>query len=188
MNWVRHGGSTTFETKSSYCRVARQGLLCYTAVARLSFRRRATAVLKSDLIRSTQFGTAVARSLKRALFLVGILFSQEKVPHMCLKINCSVKTPCYMPSIAVARSGLLAPGRNHSPDEGHRFQWVRVLSLPVFIVTKTVAKHFNLTFQMSREEKSDVKFVKLWIGWHIQKDQERTSWKKPPYQKSASSC
>ena len=112
----------TCKTKSSYCRVARQGLLCYTAVARLSFRRRATAVLKSDLIRSTQFGTAVARSLKRALFLVGILFSQEKVPHMCLKINCSVKTPCYMPSIAVARSGLLVPGRSHSPDEGHRFQ------------------------------------------------------------------
>ena len=26
MNWVRHSGSTTFETKSSYCRVARQGL------------------------------------------------------------------------------------------------------------------------------------------------------------------
>ena len=26
MNWVRYGGSATFETKSSYCRVARQGL------------------------------------------------------------------------------------------------------------------------------------------------------------------
>ena len=26
MNWVRHSVSTTFETKSSYCRVARQGL------------------------------------------------------------------------------------------------------------------------------------------------------------------
>ena len=26
MNWIRHSVSTTFETKSSYCRVARQGL------------------------------------------------------------------------------------------------------------------------------------------------------------------
>ena len=57
----------TFETKSSYCRVARQGLPCYTAVARLGFKRRATAVLKSNLIRSIEFGTAVARRLKRAL-------------------------------------------------------------------------------------------------------------------------
>ena len=62
MNWVRHGGSTTFETKSSYCRVARQGLPCYTAVARLGFKRRATAVLKSNLIRhgsSTTFDTGL---------------------------------------------------------------------------------------------------------------------------------
>ena len=55
MNWVRHGGSTTFETKSCSCRVARQA------------KRRATAVLKSNLIRATEFGTAVARRLKRAL-------------------------------------------------------------------------------------------------------------------------
>ena len=34
MNRVRHGGSTKFETKSSYCRIARQGLPCYTVVAR----------------------------------------------------------------------------------------------------------------------------------------------------------
>ena len=67
MNWARHGGSTTFETKSSYCRVAQQGLPCYTAVARIGFKRRATAVLKSNLIRSIEFGTAVARRLKRAL-------------------------------------------------------------------------------------------------------------------------
>ena len=60
-------GSTTFEAKSSYCRVARQGLPCYTAVAaRLGFKRRATALLKSNLIRSIEFGTAVARRLKRA--------------------------------------------------------------------------------------------------------------------------
>ena len=39
-----YGGSTTFETKSSYCRVARQGMPCHTAVARLGFKRRATAV------------------------------------------------------------------------------------------------------------------------------------------------
>ena len=56
MNCVRHGGSTTFETKSSYCRVARLG-----------FKRRATALLKSNLIRAIEFGTAVARRLKRAL-------------------------------------------------------------------------------------------------------------------------
>ena len=61
-----HGGSRTFETKSSYCFVAQQGLPCYTAVARLDFKRRATAVLKSNLIRSIEFGTAVAQRLKRA--------------------------------------------------------------------------------------------------------------------------
>ena len=47
--------------------VARQGLLCYTAVARLGFKRRTTAVLKSNLIRSIELGTAVARCLKQAL-------------------------------------------------------------------------------------------------------------------------
>ena len=52
MNLVRHDSSATFETKSSYCRVARQALPCYTAVARLGFKRRATALLKSNLIRS----------------------------------------------------------------------------------------------------------------------------------------
>ena len=40
-----------------------------TTVARLGFKRRATAVLKSDLIRSAEFGTALARSLKRALLV-----------------------------------------------------------------------------------------------------------------------
>ena len=75
-------GSTTFETKSSYCRVARQGLPCYTAVAaRLRFKRRATAVLKSNLIRSIEFGTAVARHLKRAQgrFLVGFFLTRFPV-------------------------------------------------------------------------------------------------------------
>ena len=57
----------TFETKSSCCRVARQRVPCYRAVARLGFKRRATAVLKSNLIRSIAFGTAVARRLKQAL-------------------------------------------------------------------------------------------------------------------------
>ena len=55
-----------FETKSSYCLVARQGLPCYTAVARLGFKHRATAVLKSNLIPAIEFGTAAARRLKRA--------------------------------------------------------------------------------------------------------------------------
>ena len=54
--------STTFEhveTMSSCCRVARQGFPCYTAAARLGFKPRASAVLKSKIIRSTEFGTAV---------------------------------------------------------------------------------------------------------------------------------
>ena len=38
----------------------------YTAVAGLGFTHRATAVLKSNLIRSIEFSTAVARHLKRA--------------------------------------------------------------------------------------------------------------------------
>ena len=49
--FIRHGSSATFETKSSYCRVKRQSLPCYTAVARLGVKSRATAVLKSNLIR-----------------------------------------------------------------------------------------------------------------------------------------
>ena len=40
-----------------------------TTVARLGFKRRATAVLKSNLIRSVEFGTAIARRLKRALLV-----------------------------------------------------------------------------------------------------------------------
>ena len=44
-----------------------QGLPCYTAVARLGFTRHTTAVLKSNLIQSIEFGTAVARRLKQAL-------------------------------------------------------------------------------------------------------------------------
>ena len=44
-----------------------------TTVARLGFKRRATAVLKSNLIRSIEFGKAVARLLKRALLGSGIL-------------------------------------------------------------------------------------------------------------------
>ena len=49
MNLIRlkHGSSVTFETKSCYCRVAQQALPCYTAVARLGFKRRATAVPNS---------------------------------------------------------------------------------------------------------------------------------------------
>ena len=41
---LQRGSSATFEIKSGYCRVARQGLLCYTVVAWLGFKRHATAV------------------------------------------------------------------------------------------------------------------------------------------------
>ena len=56
----------TFETKSSYCCVAQQGLPCYKAVTQLGFKYRATVVLKSNLIRSIEFGSAVTRRLKQA--------------------------------------------------------------------------------------------------------------------------
>ena len=59
-----------FEIKSSCRRVARQCLQCYTAVARLGFRLPATAVLRSNLFRSVEFGTAVSRRLKRALSIL----------------------------------------------------------------------------------------------------------------------
>ena len=55
------------ETKSNYCRVARQALPCYTAVARLGFKRR-TAKVEFNSIR-IEFGTVVARPLKQALEL-----------------------------------------------------------------------------------------------------------------------
>ena len=70
MNWVWHGGSMTFETTLSYCCVAQQGSPCYTAVAQLGFKCHATAVLKSNLIRSIEFSTAVARRFKRALSIL----------------------------------------------------------------------------------------------------------------------
>ena len=41
--------------------------MLYTTVVRFGFKRRATAELKSNFIRSIEFGTAVARRLKRAL-------------------------------------------------------------------------------------------------------------------------
>ena len=34
---------------------------------------------------------------------------------MCLKINCSVKTPLHKPSMGVARSGLWAPNISEFP-------------------------------------------------------------------------
>ena len=61
-----HSGSTKFEGKSSYCRVARLG-----------FRRRTTAVLKSN---SIEFGTAVARRLKRACMFHCIVFRLSPPP------------------------------------------------------------------------------------------------------------
>ena len=39
----------------------------------------------------------------------GLPFLWEKSSKMCLKINRSVKTPCYSPSTGVARSRLWAP-------------------------------------------------------------------------------
>ena len=74
MNWVRYSSSTTFETKSTYCLVALQGLPCFTVVARLGFKRRTTAVLKANLIWSIEFGTAVARCVKQALYIINVAF------------------------------------------------------------------------------------------------------------------
>ena len=70
----------TFETKSSCYRVARQRVRCYRAVARLGFKRRTTAVLKSNLIRSIEFDTAVARRLKRALAIFPLFISCYSKP------------------------------------------------------------------------------------------------------------
>ena len=70
MNCVQHSVSTAFETKSSYCRVTCQGLPFYTAVTRLGFKHCTTAVLKSNLIQSIEFSMAVARRLKRALYII----------------------------------------------------------------------------------------------------------------------
>ena len=76
--------STTVTVKSSYCRVARQGVPCYTTVARLGFKRRATSVLKLNLIRSIEFGTAVARRLKQALVsrVIQPGFTLESCEHL----------------------------------------------------------------------------------------------------------
>ena len=59
----------TFETKSSCCRVSQLG-----------FKRRATAVLKSNLIRSIAFGTAVARRLKPTKAEEGLPTSDFRLP------------------------------------------------------------------------------------------------------------
>ena len=76
------------KTKSSYCRVA--------PVLHGS-KRRATAVLKSNLIRSIEFGTAVARRLKQALA------NNDKTPldgdekhslSYCVQLNWSFSAAC----------------------------------------------------------------------------------------------
>ena len=69
MNGVQHGSSKTFETKLSHCRVARQRLPCYTAVARLGFKRRAKVEFNSiNLVRhgsSTTFETGLSKTFGR---------------------------------------------------------------------------------------------------------------------------
>ena len=50
------------------------------AVARLGFKRRTTAVLKSNLIRSIEFDAAVARRLKRALAIFPLFISSYSKP------------------------------------------------------------------------------------------------------------
>ena len=51
---------------------------------RLGFKRRATAVLKSNLIRSIEFGTAVARRLKRALESQVLSASSQELLRVCI--------------------------------------------------------------------------------------------------------
>ena len=61
MNWVWHDSSVTFETKLSYCHVARQSLRCYTAVARLGFKKRCycRAKVKFNFINLVQHGSSM---------------------------------------------------------------------------------------------------------------------------------
>ena len=49
-----------FETQVDLLHVAWQGLPCYSAVAQLGFKRHTTVLLKSNLIQSIEFDTAVA--------------------------------------------------------------------------------------------------------------------------------
>ena len=55
MNWARHGSTATFEPSRAIAQVV---------LVRLGFKRRATTVLKSNLLRSIEFGTTVARHLQ----------------------------------------------------------------------------------------------------------------------------
>ena len=114
MNWVRHGGSTTFETKSSYCRVARLG-----------FKRRAAAVLKLNLIRSTEFGTAVARRLKQALLKSSCIFMIAVV-----LIHTEGHVFCYLHSIYFADSIDRGVIRSRSKlTFGRPFDWNALLQI-----------------------------------------------------------
>ena len=96
MNWVRHGSSATFENEVE---------LLPHSTAKLAVlhgsKRRATAVLKSNLIRSIQFGTAVARRLKQALA------NNDKTPldgdekhslSYCVQLNWSFSAACGITS------------------------------------------------------------------------------------------
>ena len=51
-----------------------RGLPCYTTVARCGFKRRATVVLKSNLIRSIEFGTAVGTTFGTGLKRLRVTF------------------------------------------------------------------------------------------------------------------
>ena len=67
--------SATFESKSCYCRVdcvARQALPCYTAVARLGFKRRTTAVPNS--IDKLKIDKNTFKSLLNRFFIFAFCF------------------------------------------------------------------------------------------------------------------
>ena len=55
---------------------------------------------------NVQFSFLIPYTANAFIYMVEILFSQEKCHKTCLKINWFVKTPLHRPSVGVARSGL----------------------------------------------------------------------------------
>ena len=98
-NLIQSNRTAVAENKTQYCNkemvqqtfkciamhnvatVARQGLPCYMVVARLGFKRRATAMLKSNLIRSIEFSMAVGTTFEMGLSAIYTAKKNRSGPH-----------------------------------------------------------------------------------------------------------
>ena len=96
----------TFETKSCYCSVARQSLPCYTAVVRLGFKRRATAVPNS-IHKTIKYTLQYIQKFAKLFFIFLFCFRQQ--PFYSTKLNSTSETKsCYCRAAVELQSSQLS--------------------------------------------------------------------------------